>query len=154
MEKYDVAIIGGGTAGLAALKQLSNLGKQAILIEAGSKIGSKNLSGGILYSKKPKKGQVTNVEQVYENFLDDAPIERKITSLMFCSGSSFIPRPKLTIVLGVSKSTTLFIIWRLNTLTLRSSSSMVGVNSIIFPSRRESGFNDSKTPGIMLQDCG
>jgi electron transfer flavoprotein-quinone oxidoreductase len=87
LEKYDVAIIGGGTAGLAALKQLSNLGKQAILIEAGSKIGSKNLSGGILYSKNPKKGQVTNVEQVYENFLDDAPIERKITKYILHSTS-------------------------------------------------------------------
>ena len=87
MEKYDVAIIGGGSAGLAALKQLSNLGKQAILLEAGSKIGSKNLSGGILYSKKPKKGQVTNVEQVYENFLDDAPLERKITKYILHSTS-------------------------------------------------------------------
>ena len=87
MEKYDVAIIGGGTAGLAALKQLSNLGKQAILIEAGSKIGSKNLSGSILYSKKPKKGQVTNVEQVYENFLDNAPLERKITKYILHSTS-------------------------------------------------------------------
>ncbi len=63
MEKYDVAIIGGGSAGLAALKHLSNLGKQAILIEAGSKIGSKNLSGGILYSKKPKK----QTERKYTN---------------------------------------------------------------------------------------
>jgi len=87
LEKYDVAIIGGGSAGLAALKQLSNLGKQAILLEAGAKIGSKNLSGGILYSKKPKKGQVTNVEQVYENFLDDAPVERKITKYILHSTS-------------------------------------------------------------------
>ena len=39
MEHYDVAIIGGGSAGLAALKQLSNLNKQAILIEAGKKAG-------------------------------------------------------------------------------------------------------------------
>ncbi len=87
MEKYDVAIIGGGTAGLAALKQLSNLGKQAILLEAGSEVGSKNLSGGILYSKKPKKGTVNNVEQVYENFLDDAPFERKITKYVLHSTS-------------------------------------------------------------------
>jgi electron transfer flavoprotein-quinone oxidoreductase len=87
LEKYDVAIIGGGSAGLAALKQLSNLGKQAILLEAGSKIGSKNLSGGILYSKKPQKGQVTNVEQLYENFLDDAPVERKITKYILHSTS-------------------------------------------------------------------
>ena len=79
MEKYDIAIIGGGSAGLAALKQLSNLGKQAVLFEAGSKVGSKNISGGILYSKKPKKGKTFNVEDIYENFLEDAPFERKIT---------------------------------------------------------------------------
>jgi electron transfer flavoprotein-quinone oxidoreductase len=87
LEKYDVAIIGGGSAGLAALKQLSKLGKQAILLEAGTKIGSKNLSGGILYSKKPKKGNVTNVDDLYENFLDDAPYERKITKYILHSTS-------------------------------------------------------------------
>ena len=79
MEKYDVAIIGGGSAGLAALKQLSSLGKQAVLLEAGEKIGSKNLSGGILYSKKPKGSKVYNVEDIYENFLSEAPFERRIT---------------------------------------------------------------------------
>jgi len=79
LEKYDVAIIGGGSAGLAALKHLSALGKQAILFESGNKIGVKNISGGILYSKKPKKGKVYNVEDIYENFLQDAPFERKIT---------------------------------------------------------------------------
>ena len=88
MEKYDVAIIGGGSSGLAALKQLSALGKQAILLESGSTIGSKSLSGGILYSKKLKKGKVTNVEDLYENFLDDAPFERKITKYILHSTSN------------------------------------------------------------------
>jgi len=87
LEKYDVAIIGGGSAGLAALKQLSNLGKQAILLEAGTKIGAKNISGGILYSKKPNNGRVTNVEEIYENFLNDAPFERKITKYILHSTS-------------------------------------------------------------------
>ena len=87
MEKYDVAIIGGGSAGLAALKQLSNLGKQAILLEAGSEIGTKNISGGILYSKKPKKETVSNVEDIYENFIEDAPYERKITKYILHSTS-------------------------------------------------------------------
>jgi len=83
MESYEVAIIGGGSAGLAALKQLSNLGKQAILIEAGKKAGTKNVSGGILYSKKPKRGRAYNVEDVYGSvFLSDAPIERRITQYM------------------------------------------------------------------------
>ena len=80
MEKFDVAVIGGGSAGLAALQQLSSLGKQAVLIEAGKTVGCKNVSGGILYSKKLKNGKVYNVEDVYgEQFLYDAPIERLIT---------------------------------------------------------------------------
>ena len=79
MEKYDVAIIGGGSAGLAALKHLSALGKQAVLFESGAKVGQKNISGGILYSKKPKKGRAYNVEDIYENFLSEAPFERRIT---------------------------------------------------------------------------
>ena len=87
MEQYDVAIIGGGSSGLSALKQLSNLGKQAILLEAGSNIGSKNISGGILYSKKPKKSQVINVDDLYDNFLTDAPFERKITKYILHSTS-------------------------------------------------------------------
>lgn len=77
-ERYDVAIIGGGSAGLAALKKLADLGKQAILIEAGRQVGTKNVSGGILYSKKPKHGRAHNVEDVYGNF-SEAPVERKIT---------------------------------------------------------------------------
>ena len=87
MEKYDVVIIGGGSSGLAALKQLSNLGKQAILLEAGSTIGSKNMSGGILYSKNSKKYKVTNVEDLYDNFLNDTPFERKITKYILHSTS-------------------------------------------------------------------
>ncbi|HEX6067436.1 MAG TPA: FAD-dependent oxidoreductase, partial [Nitrososphaera sp.] len=78
-ERYDVAVIGGGSAGLAALKRLSDLGKQAVLIEAGRQVGTKNVSGGILYSKKPKQGKANNVEDLYENFEKEAPVERKIT---------------------------------------------------------------------------
>jgi electron transfer flavoprotein-quinone oxidoreductase len=83
MEKYDVAIVGGGSAGLAALTQLSKLGKQAILLEAGKNMGTKNVSGGILYSKKPKQGRVYNVEDIYgQEFLSEMPFERKITKYM------------------------------------------------------------------------
>src|SRR5919109_338473 len=82
MERYDVAIIGGGSAGLAALQQLSNLDKQAILIEAGKQVGTKNISGGILYSKRPKHGGLHNVEDIYSEFLQDAPVERRITQYM------------------------------------------------------------------------
>ncbi|MGD1838276.1 MAG: electron transfer flavoprotein [Nitrososphaeraceae archaeon] len=80
MEHFDVIIVGGGSAGLSALKKISDLGKQAVLLEAGKKIGSKNVSGGILYSKKPEYGKVSNVEDIYgEKFLEDNPCERLIT---------------------------------------------------------------------------
>lgn len=77
MEKYDVAIVGGGSAGLAALKELSKLGLQAVVLEAGKPVGSKSITGGILYSKSYRDGKVYNVEEVYENF-GEAPVERKI----------------------------------------------------------------------------
>ncbi|MGN6350961.1 MAG: electron transfer flavoprotein [Candidatus Nitrosocosmicus sp.] len=87
MEKFDVAIIGGGSAGLTALKHLSNLGKQAILLESGKQIGSKNVSGGILYSKSSSSQRLYNVEDVFDNFINDAPLERKITKYILYTTS-------------------------------------------------------------------
>lgn len=89
MERFDVAIVGGGTAGFSALQQLSNLGKQAILIEAGKTPGSKNVSGGILYSKTPKNGRVYNVEDVFgQEFVTQAPVERLITKYILHATSN------------------------------------------------------------------
>jgi electron transfer flavoprotein-quinone oxidoreductase len=89
MEKFDVAIVGAGSAGLAALNQLSNLGKQAVLLESGKTIGSKNISGGILYSKKPKHGKIYNVEDVYgQEFVTEAPLERLITKYILHATSN------------------------------------------------------------------
>jgi electron transfer flavoprotein-quinone oxidoreductase len=89
LEHFDVAIVGGGTAGFSALQQLSSLGKQAILIEAGKTPGSKNVSGGILYSKRPKNGRVYNVEDVFgQEFLTQAPLERLITKYILHATSN------------------------------------------------------------------
>lgn len=89
MEHFDVAIVGGGTAGFSALQQLSNLGKQAILIEGGKVPGTKNVSGGILYSKRPKNGKVYNVEDVFgQEFLTQAPLERLITKYILHATSN------------------------------------------------------------------
>jgi electron transfer flavoprotein-quinone oxidoreductase len=79
LEQFDVVIIGGGSAGLAALKHLSSMGIQSVLIEAGSTIGTKNVSGGILYSKNSPFGKVYNVDEIFENFLQEKPWERQIT---------------------------------------------------------------------------
>jgi electron transfer flavoprotein-quinone oxidoreductase len=79
LEQFDVAIIGGGSSGLSALKKLSDLNKSAILIEAGNSIGTKNVSGGILYSKKDPQGRIYNVEDVFgSDFSTNAPVERLI----------------------------------------------------------------------------
>lgn len=79
MEQFDVVIIGGGSAGLAALKHLSSMGIQSVLMEAGSTVGTKNVSGGILYSKNPQTGKVYNVDEIFENFLQEKPWERQIS---------------------------------------------------------------------------
>ncbi|TLX85880.1 MAG: electron transfer flavoprotein [Thaumarchaeota archaeon] len=79
MEQFDTVIIGGGTAGLSALKKLSDLNKSAILIEAGNQMGTKNVSGGILYSKRDPSTTIYNVEDVFgSDFVSSAPIERLI----------------------------------------------------------------------------
>lgn len=78
MEKYEVTIVGGGSAGLAALMELSKLGIQAVLLESASIMGGKSVTGGILYSKEYPDAQVYNVDDVYPNF-DEAPVERLIT---------------------------------------------------------------------------
>jgi electron transfer flavoprotein-quinone oxidoreductase len=73
MEKFDVAIVGGGSAGLAALKQLSNLGKQAVLLESGKAIGSKSISGGILYSKNLNTVRLTMSKMSTDKNLSQRP---------------------------------------------------------------------------------
>ena len=89
MEHFDVAIVGGGTAGLSALQQLSNLGKQAILIEAGRSLGTKNVSGGILYSKSSKYGKLYNIEDVFgQEVYEQAPLERRITKYVLHATSN------------------------------------------------------------------
>jgi electron transfer flavoprotein-quinone oxidoreductase len=89
MERYDVAIIGGGTSGLTALRHLANLGKQAVLLEAGNIVGTKNVSGGILYSKKPRNRKVYNIEDVFgQEFIDQAPYERPITKYLLHATSN------------------------------------------------------------------
>ncbi|RMF30285.1 MAG: electron transfer flavoprotein [Candidatus Nitrosothermus koennekii] len=77
MEKYEVTIVGGGSAGLAALMELSKLGIQAVLLESGNPVGSKSVTGGILYSKEYPNAKVYNVDDVYQNF-EEAPVERLI----------------------------------------------------------------------------
>ncbi|HYB46206.1 MAG TPA: FAD-dependent oxidoreductase [Streptosporangiaceae bacterium] len=68
---FEVIVIGAGVAGCVAAYQLARQGRSVLLIERGEAPGSKNLSGGVLYSR--------GIQQVFPGFLDQAPVERRIT---------------------------------------------------------------------------
>jgi electron transfer flavoprotein-quinone oxidoreductase len=68
---FEVIVIGAGIAGCVAAYQLARQGHSVLLIERGEAPGSKNLSGGVLYSR--------GIQQVFPDFLAEAPVERRIT---------------------------------------------------------------------------
>ena len=68
---FEVIVIGAGVAGCVTAYQLARQGRSVLLIERGEAPGSKNLSGGVLYSR--------GMQQVFPGFLDEAPVERRIT---------------------------------------------------------------------------
>ena len=70
-ETFDVIVIGGGVAGCVAAHRLAEAGRSVVLIERGVEVGSKNLSGGVFYSRV--------MEDVFPGFAASAPVERRIT---------------------------------------------------------------------------
>ena len=72
MEKFDVVIVGAGPAGSAAGFLLAQAGLNVLMVERGQTPGSKNVSGGLIYSKI--------AAQVFPEFWNSAPVERAITT--------------------------------------------------------------------------
>ena len=70
MEKFELAIVGGGPAGLTCAYVASKLGAQTIVLERGNSPGTKTVSGGLLYTHVLK--------QIFPNFWEEGFFERVI----------------------------------------------------------------------------
>lgn len=69
-EKFDAIIIGAGPAGTACAYVLAKNGRSVLLVERGTSAGSKNVTGGRLYTYA--------LEMVEPGLYQDAPLERKV----------------------------------------------------------------------------
>jgi electron transfer flavoprotein-quinone oxidoreductase len=71
-DTYDVFVVGAGPAGTAVAWQLAKNGVKVALIDRGSPVGSKNLSGGVLWGH--------DLYDLLPNWWEEAPVERQIVS--------------------------------------------------------------------------
>lgn len=71
MADFDAIVIGAGSAGCAAALTIARAGKSVLVIERGNAAGSKNMTGGRVYTHSLKK--------LIPDFEQSAPLERKIT---------------------------------------------------------------------------
>src|SRR3979411_56449 len=69
-EKFDAVVVGAGPAGTAAAITMAKAGLQVVLLERGTKPGSKNVMGGILYNHY--------LEEIVGDAWKEAPLERPI----------------------------------------------------------------------------
>ncbi len=74
MDKIDAIVVGGGLAGLSAAYRLADAGKQVILLERGDAPGSKNVTGGRIYTGPIRK--------YLPEIIDSAPFERHVVKEM------------------------------------------------------------------------
>jgi len=70
MENFDVIVVGGGPAGLSAAISAAQAGMKTLVVERGDYPGTKNVMGGILYTKA--------TSMVVPEFWKEAPLERPI----------------------------------------------------------------------------
>ena len=77
-EQFDVIVVGAGLAGLSAAYTLAQAGQSVLVIERGSAAGSKNVSGGRIYTYA--------LETLEPGLTAAAPLERAVTheQIMLC----------------------------------------------------------------------
>lgn len=70
MADFDVIVVGAGCAGSVAACSLAREGHSVLLVERGEDAGSKNMTGGRIYTH--------SLRTVFPDFESEAPLERKI----------------------------------------------------------------------------
>ena len=75
VEKFDVAIVGAGPAGVSAGITTSKAGLNTLILERGDFAGTKNMFGGIMFTKP--------TAQIVPEFWKTAPIERRVIEYQF-----------------------------------------------------------------------
>jgi electron transfer flavoprotein-quinone oxidoreductase len=70
-DNFDAIVVGGGPAGTIAAYLMAKAGLEVVLVERGTSCGSKNLTGGRVYSH--------SLAKVFPDFSDEAPLERPVT---------------------------------------------------------------------------
>lgn len=70
MADFDAIVVGAGCAGSVAACVLAREGKSVLMIERGGDAGSKNMTGGRIYSHA--------LRSVFPDFESEAPLERKV----------------------------------------------------------------------------
>lgn len=72
MERFDVIVVGAGPAGSATAFHLASAGVNTLLLERASAPGSKNVSGGLIYTRP--------ITAAWRDFWSGAAVERAITA--------------------------------------------------------------------------
>jgi electron transfer flavoprotein-quinone oxidoreductase len=70
MDKFEVIVVGGGLAGLAAAYSLASDGLEVLIVERGDYCGAKNVTGGRLY--------LNPIRQLLPDIWEEAPLERHV----------------------------------------------------------------------------
>ncbi len=72
MDEFDAIVVGAGMGGNAAAYRLAEKGASVLLVDRGKPIGSKNLSGGVIWGHELDK-------LLGSDWYKEAPVERPVT---------------------------------------------------------------------------